>query len=139
MMTSALARAATNGTDWTAVAAWAAWATVGIYIVLGLFAWRQVGEARKLREEQARPFVIVDFEPGFLVYLTVENLGRTMAREVSICFDKPLESSLSGRRELDESPLFREPIPALPPARRSASCSISSMTGWTPGCRSRTT
>lgn len=116
-----------------------AWATVGIYIVLGLFAWRQVGEARKLREEQARPFVIVDFEPGFLVYLTVENLGRTMAREVSICFDKPLESSLSGRRELDESPLFREPIPALPRARRSASCSISSMTGWTPGCRSRTT
>lgn len=118
MMTSALARAATNGTDWTAVAAWAACATVGIYIVLGLFAWRQVREARTLREEQARPFVIVDFEPGFLIYLTVENLGRTMAREVSIRFDKPLESSLSGRREIDETPLFREPIPALPPGKK---------------------
>ena len=54
----------------------------GFVIMLGLFAWRQVREARKLRVEQARPFVIVDFEPGFLVYLTVENLGRTMAREV---------------------------------------------------------
>jgi hypothetical protein len=118
MMTSALARAATNGTDWTAVAAWAACATLAIYIVLGLFAWRQVSEARKLREEQARPFVIVDFEPGFLVYLTVENLGRTMAREISIRFDKPLESSLSGARELDESPLFREPIPTLPPGKK---------------------
>ena len=106
------------GTDWPAVAAWAAWATVAIYVVIGLFAWRQVHEARKLREEQARPFVIVDFEPGFLVYLTVGNLGRTMARDVSIRFDKPLTSSLQGRRELDESPLFREPIPALPPSKK---------------------
>jgi hypothetical protein len=72
--------AVAKGTDWAAVTAWAAWATVGIYVVIGLFAWRQVREARKLREEQARPFVIVDFEPNFLVYLTVENLGRTMAR-----------------------------------------------------------
>ena len=118
MMASALAVAATNGTDWTAVAALAAWATVGIYVVIGLVAWRQVGEARKLREEQARPFVIVDFEPGFLVYLTVENVGRTIARDVSIHFDKPLESSLQGRRELDDSPLFREPIPALPPGKK---------------------
>ncbi len=122
MMTFALARAATSGTDWPAVAACAAWATVGIYVVIGLFAWRQVREARKLRVEQARPFVIVDFEPGFLVYLTVENLGRTMARDVSIRFDKPLESTLTGRlpgrRELDESPLFREPIPALPPGKK---------------------
>lgn len=116
-MTFALAKA-TNGTDWAAIAAWAAWVTVAIYIVLGLFAWRQVGEARKLREEQARPFVVVDFEPGFLVYLTVENLGRTMARDISIHFDKPLESTLPGRRELDESPLFREPIPALPPGKK---------------------
>lgn len=118
MMESALAGAATNGTDWTAVAAWAACATVGIYIVLGLFAWRQVHEARTLREEQARPFVIVDFDPGFLVYLTVENLGRTMAREVSIHFDKPLKSSLPGRSEIDDTPVFREPIPALPPGKK---------------------
>jgi hypothetical protein len=118
MMTSVLVRAAANGTDWTAVAAWAAWATAGIYIALGLFAWRQVREARKLREEQARPFVVVDFEPGFLVYLTVENLGRTMARDVRISFDKQLETSLQGRPEIDESPLFREPIPALPPGKK---------------------
>lgn len=117
-LTFVLARAAAKGTNWPAVAAWAAWATVGIYVVIGLFAWRQVHEARKLREEQARPFVIVDFEPGFLVYLTVENLGRTMARDVSIRFDKPLTSSLQGRSELDESPLFREPIPTLPPSKK---------------------
>jgi hypothetical protein len=61
---------------------------------------------------------MVDFEPGWLVYLTVENLGRTMARDVTIHFDKPLTSSLQGRRELDESPLFREPIPTLPPGKK---------------------
>ncbi|SRR6266536_1286654 len=114
LVTLALAKGATTGTNWPAVAAWAAWATVGIYVVLGLFAWRQVHEARKLREEQARPFVIVDFEPDFLVYLTVENLGRTMARDVSIQFGKPLETTL----ELDETPLFREPIPTLPPGKK---------------------
>jgi hypothetical protein len=113
-MGSALAKA----TDWAAVTAWAAWATVAVYVVLGIFAWIQVLQARRLREEQARPFVIVDFEPGFLVYLTVENIGRTMARDVSIRFDKPLESTLTGPREIDESPLLRKPIPTLPPGRK---------------------
>jgi hypothetical protein len=113
-----LAKAAAKGTDWSAVAAWAAWAMVLIYLVIGLFAWRQVREARTLREEQARPFVIVDFEPGFLVYLTVKNLGRTMARDVRINFDKKLTSSLDRPRELDETPLFRESIPALPPGKK---------------------
>jgi hypothetical protein len=107
-----------KSTDWAAVTAWAAWVTVAVYIGLGIFAWIQVLQARRLREEQARPFVIVDFEPGFLVYLTVANLGRTMARDVSIRFDKPLESTLSGPREIDESPLFREPIPTLPPGKK---------------------
>src|SRR5215218_5772519 len=100
-MGPALAKA----TDWAAVTAWAAWATVAVYVVLGIFAWIQVLQARRLREEQARPFVIVDFEPGFLVYLTVEDIGRTMARDVIIRFDKPLESTLTGPREIDESPL----------------------------------
>jgi hypothetical protein len=77
-----------------------------------------VRQARRLREDQARPFVIVDFEPGFLVYLTVENIGKTMARDVTITFDKKLESSLKGRQEIDDSPLFREPIPALPPGKK---------------------
>jgi hypothetical protein len=130
--TFALAQAAAKGTDWPAVAALAAWATVGIYIVIGLFAWGQVHEARKLREEQARPCVIVDFEPSFLVYLTVENLGRTMARDVSIQFDKPLQTTFEGRSELDESPLFRLPIPTLPPGKKIRVLFDQSLPGWRP-------
>jgi len=62
-----------------------------------------------------RPTTLYDEEP---VYLTVENIGRTMARDVSIRFDKPLESTLSGPREIDESPLLHKPIPTLPPGRK---------------------
>jgi len=137
-------------TDWGAISAWAAVATVVVYVVLGVFAWRQIREARRLREEQAqlarksqeeqarlareswaeqarqsrqlqeeqaRPFVIVDFEPGFLIYLVVENIGRTMARNVTITPDKALESTLPDP-DIDETPLFREPIPALPPGKK---------------------
>jgi hypothetical protein len=43
--------ALTKATDWAAVTAWAAWATVAVYVVLGIFAWIQVLQARRLREE----------------------------------------------------------------------------------------
>jgi hypothetical protein len=105
-----------DAATWTALAAWS---TVGIYLALGIFAWIQVLQARRLREEQARPFVVVDFEPGFLIYLTVENIGRTMARDLTIHFDPPLDSTLAQPREIDESPpLHGEPIPTLPPGKQ---------------------
>jgi hypothetical protein len=104
--------------NWTAVGSIGTLATVVIYVALGIFAWIQVLQARRLREEQARPFVIVDFEPGFLIYLTLENIGKTMARNVKIEFDKRLESSLQGPREIDETPIFRRPIPSLPPEKK---------------------
>jgi hypothetical protein len=101
---------------WTALAAWT---TVGIYVFLGAFALIQVLQARKLREEQARPFVVVDIELGIVLFLTVENLGRTMARDVVIRFDKPLDSTLSAPRDFDESPIFRgETISILPPGKQ---------------------
>jgi hypothetical protein len=43
-----------KATDWTAVTAWAVWATVAVYVVLGIFAWIQVLQARRLREERTR-------------------------------------------------------------------------------------
>jgi hypothetical protein len=141
-----------KATDWAAVAAWAAVATAFIYVGLGIFAWRQLREARRLREEQARlaresweeqarlaresqaeqarqaqelreeqarPFVIVDFDHvDMLFLLVIENVGRTMARNVVIKFDKPLTTTIERPRELDEAALFREPIPSLPPGKK---------------------
>ena len=104
---------------WTALAAWT---TVGIYIFLGVFAWRQVREARRLREEQARPFVVVDFEVGLSIVLTIENLGRTLARDVTIRFDEPIEMSgfleSATPYDVNEVRLLREPLPVLPPGKK---------------------
>jgi hypothetical protein len=105
-----------DAATWTALAAWA---TVAIYVFLGIFALVQVLQARKLREEQARPFVVVDFDPAReLFFLVIENIGRTVARNVVVRFDKPLTRSFEGSVELDEAPLFREPIPFLAPGKR---------------------
>jgi hypothetical protein len=115
---------------WVGVTALAAAATALIYIALGIFAWRQVTEARRLREEQTRearqlqeeqtrPFVVVDLEPvRILFFLVIENIGRTMAQNVVIKFDKPLTSSFRETGKLDEAALFSEPIPFLAPGKR---------------------
>jgi hypothetical protein len=104
---------------WTALAAWA---TVIVYIGLFFYARRQVGEARRLREEQARPFVVADFEVGPPIVLTVENLGRTLARDVTIRFDERIETTglLETSRPYDVNAvrLLREPLPVLPPGKQ---------------------
>ncbi len=105
-----------TATQFTAVAAWA---TVVIYVALGIFGLIQVLQARTLRLEQARPFVVVDFGlVDLLFFLTIENVGRTMARNVVVTFDKPLEPSLERPRQLDDALLFREPIPAMAPGKK---------------------
>jgi hypothetical protein len=104
---------------WTALAAWA---TVIVYIGLFFYARRQVGEARRLREEQARPFVVVDFEVEPPIILTVENLGRTLARDVTIQFDNRIETTgfldTSKPYDVNEVRLLREPLPVLPPGKK---------------------
>lgn len=88
---------------------------------------RRIAEAERehrLRDEQARPFVVVDFEPspvwGNLINLVVENVGKTLAREVRFVFDPPLESSQQTRPDhrISDSVLLSKGIPALPPGRR---------------------
>lgn len=107
-----------NPRNWGA-AEWAAFGTVAAILVGGAIALWQVFEVRTQRKEQARPFVVVDFEfRSILVYLQIRNIGTTIARDVSITFDKPLESTLSRPREIDDSPLLKRPIPMIAPGRR---------------------
>jgi hypothetical protein len=111
------------------VAAWwtaervVALATAGQLLVLILaafYAGAQVREARKLRQEQARPFVVVDFEPeqSPFVELVVANLGKTMARNVRIKVEPPLESSLDTVVPIAKLKMFTEGIPSLAPGKR---------------------
>jgi hypothetical protein len=103
------------------VGAWSALAamlTLVVYVLLLAYAVKQVGEARRSREEQSRPFVVVDFEPGHATYIIVENIGKTAAREVTMSFDPPLSATLSRPWAWEDSTAFTSGIPLLPPGRR---------------------
>jgi hypothetical protein len=87
-------------TDWmTAVGT-----DIGIFVAIGAGAaaarpaFRAVREARQLREDQARPFVVITLEPcaasRHFLDIVVRNLGKTVARDVRFTFDKPLQSTV---------------------------------------------
>jgi hypothetical protein len=92
-------------------------------VIAAVVAARQVKEARRLREAQAQPFVVVDLvveEPRYQeIFVVISNIGGTMARNVHLKFDPELTSSLDSKgvtppREL--KPL-RDGIPSLPPGK----------------------
>jgi hypothetical protein len=72
--------------------------TALVAVVAVVPAFRAVKESRQLREDQARPFVVVTREPSstsrHFFYLVVRNHGKTIARNVRFIFDKPLRSTI---------------------------------------------
>lgn len=112
--------------DWTAGgwAAIAAWGTLGVAAVAALFARHQVLEARRTREDQAQPFVVVDFEPSkagrVFVDLIIRNTGTTVATNVKVVFDPPLVSTMTetdGKYRLRDAAIITKGVPTLPPSR----------------------
>jgi hypothetical protein len=95
--------------------------TAVVAVLAAVFAGWQVWEIRRTREEQARPFVVVDVQSsaasGNLLNLVIENVGTTVAHDVIFEFMPPLRSS---QDKYDPSTwvLLREGIPTLPPGRR---------------------
>jgi hypothetical protein len=84
-------------------------------------AWRQANEARRLREEQARPFVIIDFHPwSTIIELKIKNVGTTLARNVKFEFNPAMSTTLDdtpGRGPIMDMNLFRNGIPSLAPGK----------------------
>jgi hypothetical protein len=90
---------------WSALAAWA---TVLIALGAAVFAWFQVREARRTREEQAQPNVVVysELNPSVkqFIEIVVKNFGVTPAYNVKITVDPPLKAapnSASGEQLAD--------------------------------------
>jgi hypothetical protein len=115
---------ATSGEWWEATtwssAAWAAvaaWATFGVLAGSLWFAGKQVREARDMRREQARPFVLVDLTTDFLIELEISNSGATVARNVQMTFSPPLASTLTQPWPWQSSSMFTDGIPTLAPGR----------------------
>jgi hypothetical protein len=105
------------GPNWTEVAsAIALIAQLVVLVAAAAFAWRQVGEARRLREAQTRPFVVIDFEvENFLAFLTVSNIGTTLARDVRFEIDPPLQTVIEN--PLAEMKMLHDGIPTLAPRK----------------------
>lgn len=72
-------------------------ATAVIAVLAAGVAWRQVREARRLREEQAQPYVAVFMESSTVSQqftdLVVKNFGSTAAYEVKVSFEPSLQRS----------------------------------------------
>ena len=83
--------------EWAAIEAVATAATALVAVLAAVFAYVQVRQARRLRQEQARPFVVVDFEssPAWqnAIQLVIQNIGQTVATDVLVSFDPLLEST----------------------------------------------
>jgi hypothetical protein len=100
---------------WSALAAWAG---VCIAFAAGVVALRQLKEARRLRSEQAQPYVVVYTEESPAgptnIDLVIKNFGSTAAIDVRVTFSAPLESAV-----LEEYSPIRTPevIPVLVPGQ----------------------
>jgi hypothetical protein len=107
---------------WTAIATWLG-ACVAVAVGIGAVTvgGRQLSEARRLRREQAQPYVVVFTEgsgndPRHFD-LVIKNFGMTAATDVRVVFSAPLESAVL-RGPPNHSPI-RTPdvIPVLVPGQ----------------------
>lgn len=113
----------------TVVTALGALGTLAVAILAARYAKGQLDSARdqldvmqRTREDETRPYVIVDVEPSeadfHLINLIVENIGRTAAHNVRLTFEPTLESTLKEFPPIAESVLVKEGISMMPPGRR---------------------
>ncbi|APE26763.1 hypothetical protein vnz_37255 (plasmid) [Streptomyces venezuelae] len=83
---------------------------------------RQLELAEKIHREQNEPYVIVDIQPGapgsMLLHLVVENIGSTVARNVRISADPPIETSFGEQATADLQAVLARVYPMIPPGRR---------------------
>lgn len=99
---------------WTAIAAWT---TLAVALAAAIGAFKQLGEARRTREEEAQPYVVVFMEPTIspeFIDLVIRNLGKTAAYSVKLTSSPPLtQTDGSSTTEL----WLPEEIPVLVPGQ----------------------
>lgn len=104
--------------QWSAIGTMA---TAVIALAAAGFAAAQVLEARRAREDRTRPFVIVDVVPSgtssHLLTLVVENIGETLAKDVKLTFDPPLETTFDDDHAIEHSAMVTDGIKSMPPGR----------------------
>lgn len=89
-----------------------------VLVAAAFVGWHQLREARRLREQQSRPFVVIDFyvERGVETYLEIANLGTSLARDVRFEISPPLASAVDV--PVEKFKMLNEGIPTLAPGKR---------------------
>jgi hypothetical protein len=90
-----------------------------VLLIAAAVAGWQVWEARKLRLQQNRPFVVADFdvEGGYITFFEIVNLGTSLARDVRIEIDPPL-SSATEKVDMGKLKMLNDGIATLAPGKR---------------------
>lgn len=109
------------------LSAWAAIGTLLVLIITAAYAIRQFGEAKQLRRDQTRPYVVpsIGVEQQMLFMFVIENIGMAPALDVIVEFDPPLQSEM---KDLEAVTILRDPIPTMPPGQRFRAFWESSLT-----------
>jgi hypothetical protein len=77
------------------------WATGLLTIGLLIYAALQLRHSQQVRDDQSRPYIVVDFHfRSVMVALTVRNIGQTAARDVRVRLAQPLTSAAATDRSL---------------------------------------
>jgi hypothetical protein len=100
-------------------AAGAAWFTAAVAVAAGVIALRQVTEARRLREQQAQPYVVTYMEPNaatpHIIDLVVRNFGTTAAYNVRLHVEPAVMRSAQGGE--NEPVWIFDTLPVLVPTQ----------------------
>jgi hypothetical protein len=107
---------ALDASEWAGVGIWL---TLVVYGLLARFARHQLREARELRLQQSRPFVVVDVtNREVMMYVSVRNAGATIARDVVVRFDPPIQTDVwQLAASWVTGPLFTTGVPSVAPGK----------------------
>jgi hypothetical protein len=98
---------------------WGIWVMLVLYILIAGVVISQLGDAKRLRLWQTRPYVVVDVEfENHLVVLTIRSTGQTAAANVVVRFNERVRSSV-GHLSLDwqDSAIFTDGMGLMAPGR----------------------
>lgn len=95
-----------------------AWAALGVWVTLvplSLFGIAQLRDAKRLRHEQTRPFVVAELHNrSILAILALVNVGPTVARNIRASLPEGLTSS-HGQLDWLDSPAFVDGVTNMAP------------------------